>query len=236
MVKVLIAGGSSGIGFASAKLLTKNNHQVIIWGRNKDKLNKALLELGNNAEGMAIDVSKMDLLKQAISQIGKIDHLIISVSGAKGGGLFKELDLKLLREGFEEKFFPQLQIAQLALNYLTENGSLTFITAGSSHSKLIGTAGLGAINGGLEIMVPILAKELKPLRVNAVSPGVINTPWWNFLSPEKKKETFEQFTTSIPVGRIGEPEDIASVVEVLIKNTYITGQVIAVDGGLSLGN
>jgi NAD(P)-dependent dehydrogenase (short-subunit alcohol dehydrogenase family) len=236
MTKVLIAGGSSGIGFATAKLLAKNNHQVIIWGRNKDKLNAALSELGNNAEGLAVDVSKTDLLKQAISQIGRIDHLIIAVSGAKGGGLFRNLDLKQLKEGFEEKFFPQLQIAQLALDYLTENGSIVFITAGSSHSKLIGTAGLGAINGGLEIMVPILAKELKPLRVNAVSPGVINTPWWDFLSPDEKKDTFEQFTTSIPVGRIGEPEDIAFMIESLIKNDYITGQTITVDGGLSLGN
>ncbi|MCL5028913.1 MAG: SDR family oxidoreductase [Bacteroidetes bacterium] len=233
--KVLIAGGTSGIGYAAAKLLSLKNCSVTVLGRNKDKLKEALWELGGNVKGIAVDVCNADLLKETLSKIGQIDHLVIAVSGAKGAGLFCDLDLKLLREGFEQKFFPQLQTAQLALNYLNKNGSITFITAGSSHSKLIGTSGLGAINGGLEIMVPILAKELKPVRVNAVSPGVINTPWWDFLSPAKKEETFKQYAEAIPVGRIGEPEDVATIVETLIKNSYITGQVIAVDGGLSLG-
>ncbi|MHB1688495.1 MAG: SDR family oxidoreductase [Ignavibacteriaceae bacterium] len=235
MTKVLIAGGTSGIGYSTAKLLTEKNYSVTILGRSKEKLKEVLWELGTDAAGIAVDVSDSDLLKQTLNKVGHIDHLIVAVGGTKGAGLFRELELQKLREGFEENFFPQLQTAQLALEYLNKNGSITFITAGSSHSRLIGTAGLGAINGGLEIMVSILAKELKPLRVNAVSPGVINTPWWDFLSTEKKEETFRQFAETIPAGRIGESNDIASVIEILISNSYITGQVIAVDGGLSLG-
>ena len=235
-MKILIAGGSSGIGLASARLLSEQKHQVIIMGRNKDKLDLALKEFGENVKGIQVDVSNAQSMKQVLADAGEIDHLVIAVSGAKGAGIFSELNLQHLREGFEEKFFPQLQTAQLALKHLNKTGSIVFITAGSSHSKLIGTSGLGAINGSIEIMIPILAKELKPLRINGVSPGVINTPWWDFLSPDEKAKTFKQYAENIPVGRIGEPEDIAKVVEILITNSYITGQVIAVDGGLSLGN
>ena len=84
-------------------------------------------------------------------------------------------------------------------------------------------------------MIPALAKELKPLRINAVAPGVVNTTWWDFLPPHKKKETFKQYSETIPLGRVGEPEDIAKMIFSLIDNAYVTGQIIAVDGGLSLG-
>jgi NAD(P)-dependent dehydrogenase (short-subunit alcohol dehydrogenase family) len=83
-------------------------------------------------------------------------------------------------------------------------------------------------------MVPTLAKELRPLRINAVSPGVIDTPWWNFLPEDARNATFAQYAQAAPVGRIGKPEDIAAVIAQLIQNTFITGQIITVDGGLAL--
>ena len=135
---------------------------------------------------------------------------------------------------FEFKFFAQLQTAQSALPFMNPNGSITFITSISSRSNAIGTSGLGAINGAIEIMVPTLAKELKPLRINAVAPGVVNTTWWDFLTPEKKDETFTQYAKAIPLGRIAQPDDIAKMIIALIENSYITGQIFAVDGGLSL--
>ena len=140
-----------------------------------------------------------------------------------------------MKDGFEEKFITQLQTAQEALPYLNKSGTITFITAVSSQSKLPGTSGIGAINGALEILIPTLAKELKPLRINAVSPGVINTTWWDFLPAEQKKETFEQYAKTIPTGRIGEPKDVATMIVALIENSYITGQTVVVDGGISLG-
>ncbi|MEO6868073.1 MAG: SDR family oxidoreductase [Ginsengibacter sp.] len=236
MARVIIAGGASGMGFATAKLLAQKNFEVTILGRNQEKLNQAVADIGHSARGKSVDASKLETLKQAFGEIGKIDHLVIAVSGGKGIGLFRELDFDDLRRGFEGKIFPQLQTAQAILPYITPTGSITFITSISSQSKAIGTAGLGAINGALEIMIPSLAKELKPLRINAVAPGVVNTTWWDFLPSEKKQETFEQYAKTIPLGRIGEPEDIARMIVSFIENNYITGQVIAVDGGLSLGN
>ncbi|TWJ03450.1 NAD(P)-dependent dehydrogenase (short-subunit alcohol dehydrogenase family) [Mucilaginibacter frigoritolerans] len=234
MQNVVIAGGTSGMGFATAKLLIARGFSVIILGRDIEKLNQALQELGSNARGKSVDATDSETLKQSIAEIGRIDHLVVALSGGKGIGRFSELNLNDLRQGFEGKFFPQLQVAQAVLPYIATKGSITFITSISSRSKAIGTAGLGAINGAIEIMVPTLAKELKPLRINAVAPGVINTTWWDFLPPERKQETFSQYNETIPLGRIGEPDDVAGLIATLIENTYITGQVIAVDGGLSL--
>lgn len=231
---VVIAGGTSGMGFSTAKLLVSKGYHVTILGRNPDKLNQALSGIGQNVTGKSVDANNSKNLKQTMQDIGQIDHLVIALSGGKGIGNFQNLDLEDLKKGFEGKFFPQLATAQSALPYIRPDGSITFITSISSQSRAIGTAGLGAINGALEIMIPTIAKELKPLRINAVAPGVINTSWWDFLSPEKKQETFKQYTETIPLGRIGEPEEVASMIVSFIENNYVTGQVIAVDGGLSL--
>lgn len=214
MQKIIIAGGTSGIGLATAKLLVSKSYQVTILGRNPEKLKNALAEINqsnpsggiqkqNNikAEGKNVDAKNANELKKAFLKTGKFDHLVITISGGKGKGMFQDLNLKTLKEGFEEKFFTQLQTAQEALPYLNVRGSITFITAASAQSALPGTSGLGAINGALETMIPTLAKELKPRRINAVSPGVINTTWWDFLPAEQKKETFEQYAKTIPACR-----------------------------------
>src|SRR5439155_26739831 len=129
---------------------------------------------------------------------GHIDHLVITVSGGKGMGNFADLSLDDLREGFECKFWPQLHTLQAALPYMNAGGSITMITAVSSVAQKPGTSGLAAINGAIELMIPALAQELKPLRINAVSPGVVDTPWWNFIPEDAKQKTFEQFTGNIP--------------------------------------
>ncbi|GAA0538369.1 SDR family oxidoreductase [Chitinophaga japonensis] len=233
-MKVVIAGGTSGIGLATAAMLANDGASVIITGRSPWKLEQALSVLPSTAKGETVDAGDAVKMKDFMKSAGQIDHLVLAVSGAKGGGLFKELDLAQLWAGFEEKFFPQLQTLQAALPYLSRNGSVTFITAVSARAQAPGTSGLGAVNGALELMVPVLAKELQPLRVNAVSPGVIDTPWWNFLPEDTRQATFRQYADASPVARIGQPEDIAQAIALLVRNTFITGQVITVDGGLML--
>lgn len=233
-MKVVIAGGTSGIGLATAALLAKEGNEVFITGRNEQKLQQALATLPASARGQAVDSTDIPTLKTMMAATGSIDHLVLALSGGKGAGLFKDLDLAQLREGFEEKFFPQLQTLQAALPYIVAGGSITFISAVSGHARMPGIAGLAAINGALEVIVPILAKELQPIRVNAVSPGIIDTPWWDFMPADRRRETFRQYAQSTPAGRIGQPEDIARMVALLIGNTFITGQVMTVDGGLGL--
>ena len=155
-------------------------------------------------------------------------------SGGKGAGMFRELKLEELRLGFEGKFWPQLNCLQAALPYINPEGSITLITAVSASSRKPGFSGLAAINAGLEAMVPVLAKELQPLRINAISPGVIHTSWWDKYPEETRLNIFKQFEESIPAGRIGAPEDVANAILSMIKLDYVTGRILQIDGGLGL--
>ncbi|MEW9699803.1 SDR family oxidoreductase [Paenibacillus sp. SI8] len=232
--RIIIMGGTSGMGLASAHKLVNFGAEVIITGRDPIKLEAALQELGPLAKGETLDAASPEDLAAFFERQGSFDHLVIAVSGAKGAGNFRDLSLSELRDGFEAKFWPQITSAQLSLQTLKSNGSITFITAISARNVSPGISGLAAINGGLEAMVPNLALELAPIRVNAISPGVVNTSWWNWLPEEHRSAAFLQFAENTPMGRVGEPEDIAKAVHYLVDNTFVTGSVLEVDGGLRL--
>jgi NAD(P)-dependent dehydrogenase (short-subunit alcohol dehydrogenase family) len=85
------------------------------------------------------------------------------------------------------------------------------------------------------VVTPVLAAELRPLRVNAVTPGVVDTPWWDFMDPEQRRDAFAGFARRTPVGRVGAPDDIAKAIAFLIDNDFVTGHVLTCDGGLRLG-
>ncbi|WP_106529056.1 SDR family oxidoreductase [Chitinophaga niastensis] len=231
--KVIVAGGSSGVGLATAALLAKEKANVIITGRSAARLADAAKAVPG-IQTTALDSNNRQELDAFFQSQGAIDHLVISLSGAKGAGKFSELSLKDLREGFEGKFWPQLNTLQAALPFVNKGGSITIITAISAISKAPGTSGLAAINGALELMVPTIAKEIKPLRINAVSPGVVDTPWWDFLPADAKAGAFREYASQLPVGRIGQPDDVADTILFLMRNGNITGTVVRCDGGLSL--
>ncbi|MEZ2444692.1 SDR family oxidoreductase [Chitinophaga sp. RCC_12] len=231
--KVIIAGGSSGIGLATAAMLVKEKANVTVTGRSAAKL-AAAAEENPGIQTVALDSNNRDELDEFFRTQGNFDHLVIALSGAKGAGAFAELLLQDLRDGFEGKFWPQLNTLQAALPYVNKGGSITLITAISAVSKAPGVSGLAAINGALELMIPSIAKEIQPLRINAVSPGVVNTAWWDFLPADTKADTFQQYASQLPVGRVGEPGEVADTILFLMRNGNITGTVIRCDGGLSL--
>lgn len=228
--KIIVAGGSSGIGLATAKQFANQQAQVTVTGRNTDKLNDARQA---GLQTAAVDSTNREALNIFFRNHGSIDHLVISLSGSKGLGNFVDLSIQVLREGFEEKYFAVLNTIQAAMPYINTGGSVTLVTAISATAQLPGTSGTGAINGALEIMVPVLAKEFTGIRINAVSPGVIDTSWWDFLPEQNKQETFKQYTANIPAGRAGKPDEIANVILFLAGNEYMTGKVVGCDGGMA---
>ncbi len=232
--KVIIMGGTSGMGLATAKAATTAGATVLITGRDQNKLAKALAELPQSASGEVVDATVEKDLRDFFRRSEPIDHLVLTVSGREGGGPFKSLGVDTLKRAFDGKFWAQFMAAQMGLTKLRENGSIVFITAASARTSIPGTAGLAAINGALEAMIPTLALELKPIRVNAVSPGVVKTPWWDTLPSEQREAVFAQTAQALPVGRIGTPEDVAEVIMLLLGNGFMTGTVIECDGGIRI--
>ena len=229
---LVVIGGTSGIGLATAHAAIEAGARVIIAGRNPDKLALAVAGLGETARGESIDAADRDALGALFARTGRIDHLVIAASGGVGAGPFATLASDDLARGFDGKFWVQWQCAQAALPYVSDQGSITFVIANSARMGNPGTSGLAAINGALAAMVLPLAHELGPVRINAVSPGVIDTPWWDKHPESLKHRIFERITASVPVGRIGRAEEVADAIIALASNGYITGVILDVDGGM----
>jgi NAD(P)-dependent dehydrogenase (short-subunit alcohol dehydrogenase family) len=231
---IVIVGGSSGIGLATARLLLAKGDKVTIAGRSAARLEAARRALNGNLYTRTMDAADPAGLPDAFGGIGDFDHLVLALGSGKGAGPFASVALADVKTGFEEKVYAHFATAQAALPYLRKDGSLTFISAVTGQAAMPGTAGIGAANAAIAALVPTLAAELRPLRVNAVSPGVVDTQWWDFLSTEQKAPIFADYAEKTPVGRVGRPEDIAEAIAFLIVDTFMSGQTIICDGGLRL--
>jgi NAD(P)-dependent dehydrogenase (short-subunit alcohol dehydrogenase family) len=232
---VYVMGGTHGIGEATARAFAAAGDEVVITGRTKERLDAAAARIGHPVQTRALDATDPEAVASFFGDGETVDHLVLALSpGAVAIGPLVTLDEKDLHTAFDGKFFAHVRILQAAAPHLSRSASVTFISAASARSASPGTAGLAAANGAIEALVPPLAAELAPIRVNAVSPGVIETPWWAGLPEDQRAALFEDYATGTPVGRIGQPEDVAEAILYLAANGFVTGTVLDVSGGLTL--
>jgi NAD(P)-dependent dehydrogenase (short-subunit alcohol dehydrogenase family) len=230
-MKTVIIGGTSGIGEATARLFFAGGAVVIIAGRSRDRLEAAKQRLGA-VRGEVVDASSAESAKQFFERVGRFDHLVLAASGGRGAGPIASVLIDDIRSGFEAKFFAQVTALKAALPFVEQ--SVTLISAATAAAAVSGTAGLAAINGAVESLVRPLAVELAPIRINAVRPGIIDTPWWNGVPTDYKEAMFRQTAASLPVKRVGKPDDVAAAILMLANNGFITGTVVDVSGGATL--
>ena len=231
--RIMIIGGSSGMGLATAKMAAGEGATVIIASRSEEKLNRARAQIEGNVETLTVNVMDEGSVKAFFEKAGALDHLTTPGSEA-AMGQFLELDTKTARVSFDSKFWGQYYAAKYGAPKIRATGSITFFAGIWSQRPVPGGSVITAINSAIEGLGRALAIELAPIRVNTVSPGIVDTPIYSAMPPDKKEAFFKEVAESIPAKRIGRPEDIAKTVLYLMSNGYSTGNTLYVDGGTTL--
>jgi len=228
--KVVIIGGSSGIGLESAKQLIAQGAEVIIASRSEEKLQNAKEQLGVRATAYILDTTQEQQIQSFFEKISQFDHLVVSAAETSGGS-FLQTDTAQARQLFENKFWGQYYAAKYGAPKILPNGSITLFSGVVAYKSMVGSAILGAVNAAISNLGQTLALELAPIRVNIVSPGIIDTPSRSKMPEEARNNFYNTVENKLPVKRIGKAEDVAQSVLYLLQNSFVTGTVLHVEGG-----
>ncbi|MBQ0734467.1 SDR family oxidoreductase [Aquimarina celericrescens] len=227
---VLIIGGATGMGFATAQLVEKLGGNTIIAGHNEEKNNKALEQLSDAADAFYVDVVDPKSIQKLFKNVKGVDHLF--VTAAPGGtGDFVEAPLEIKETYIYGKFWSLFMITKEAVKKISKKGSITFITGGFTKNPIKGTVLVSAAFHAVEGFAKALTVEMAPIRFNVIRPGFIDSGFWDFKEEKEREKLFEENKKQIAVNRIGRSEDIAQMATTIMMNSFINGQVIEVNGG-----
>lgn len=231
--KIVVIGGSSGIGLATAKMAASQGASVVIASRSEEKLKKAASQIEGSVQALTVNTMEEGSVKAFFDQAGEFDHLTTPGSEATMGSFLK-LETHSARKAFDSKFWGQYHAAKYGVPRIRSGGSITFFAGIWSQRPIPGGSVVAAINSAIEGLTRALAVELAPIRVNAVSPGIVDTPIYASMSPDRRDAMFKEVAASVPAGRIGRPNEIAQTVLYLMNSEYTTGSTLYVDGGRTL--
>jgi NAD(P)-dependent dehydrogenase (short-subunit alcohol dehydrogenase family) len=225
---VLIVGGSSGIGAATAKAFAGLGAEVTIASRSRAKLDAVAADSRGAIRAAVLDITDDSAVEAFFAGAGRFDHVVISAAQTSGGPV-RQLALADAYAAMNSKFWGAYRVARAA--NIAEGGSLTLVSGFLSVRPSKTSVLQGAINAALEALSRGLALELSPVRVNTVSPGLIATPLWSKLSEEARQSMYEGAAARLPARRVGQPEDVANAIVYLATTPYATGSTVLVDGG-----
>jgi NAD(P)-dependent dehydrogenase (short-subunit alcohol dehydrogenase family) len=232
--KILIVGGGSGMGLALARRCIEAGAAVVIAGRSEDRLRQGREALGTptGLDLAVADIAREDQVAALFTQTGALDHIVSTAADIEGAyRLLPEMELEAAQRVVESKLYGPLLLAKHGAPRLARRGSLTFVSGIAAYRPSARGSVVAAVNAALEGLVRALAVELAPIRVNAVSPGWVDTSIWAKVAGDRKQETLDAMAERLPVGRIGRPEDIADAISFLIGNGFTTGTTLHVEGG-----
>jgi NAD(P)-dependent dehydrogenase (short-subunit alcohol dehydrogenase family) len=221
--RVVVLGGSSGIGLAVAQLAAAQGAKVVIASSSAERVQQAVECIGREVQGHAVDVSNERAVAALFSRLGLFDHLVFTAGDSLHLHDLASTDLQQARRAFELRYWAALAAVKYGSPYIRKEGSVVL------------TTGIAAsVCGTIEALTRALAVELAPIRVNAVSPGVVRTNLWQNMSAEEREHLYESVGNSLPVGRVGQASEIAQAYLFLMQEGFGTGQTVVVDGGAVL--
>ncbi|WP_345888616.1 SDR family oxidoreductase [Shewanella algae] len=213
----VVIGGTSGIGAELAGQLRAEGAQVHVASRRT-----------------GLDISDEQSVYHFFESVGAFDHLIITAGSFAPAGRVVDVELAQAKAAFDTKFWGAINAAKQAARYIKHGGSITLTSGMLARKVVAATYVKTAINAALEAVTRVLAKELAPIRVNAVSPGLTDTQAHHGMSDEARNTMYQRAEAALQVRRIGQTADIAMAYLLLLQNPYMTGVVIDVDGGALL--
>ena len=229
--RILVVGGTSGIGLATALAARRAGARVVVAARNEDGLRRAR-EADAGLETRALDMMGPELAG-VVEDLGPLDHLVVTAADAVVGRI-ADLDETRARQVLASKVWGPCRVVRAALPRLSPGGSVTLFSGAASKRASPGFALGSAVNAAVEALAVSLAAELAPLRVNAVRPGIIDTPVWSERVPELRAEVFGTLLPRLSAARAGTPGEVAEAVLYLMTSRYTTGSVLTIDGGYLL--
>ena len=232
--KVIVLGGSSGIGYAVAEYALAEGARVVIGSSHAGRVDAAVTALGTKAEGHALDLTDEAAIEAFFNGVGSFDHLVFTAGDSLKLGEIGATDLSLARRAFDIRYWGALAAVKYGAPRIVQGGSVVLTTGVAALRPRSGWAFGASVCGAMEALTRALAVELAPLRVNAVSPGLIATNLWQNMSEEDRREMYEQAGKHLPVGRVGEARDVAGAYLFLMESAFATGQTVVVDGGAVL--
>jgi NAD(P)-dependent dehydrogenase (short-subunit alcohol dehydrogenase family) len=235
--KVLVVGGSSGIGLGVAKVAAHKGARITIASRSKEKLAKAAAEIGGDVKTAVLDVTNEESVKDFFAKSEVFDHIVStphSPESLMGGAMapVAAMPVEAARQFMETKFWGQFFVAKYGETKLSPKGSIT-VTAGIASKRFVpGHCSIAATNAALGAFTWLFSHEIGPKRCNAVAPGLVQTSAYDFLPQADRKAFFERFANQLlPVKHVATPEEVAQTYIYLMECEYHTGDIICVDGG-----
>ena len=225
---VVVVGRGSGIARAVALLAQSEGALVIVAGRDQAKLVSAYT--GSHVAAEVVDVTDDESIAALADRVGAVDH-VVSTASARARGKLADLQRHSLQQSFDTKVIGPTMLAKYFAPQINPGGSFVLFSGVHAFKHNVGYLGVGITNGAVDFLTRWLAVELAPIRVNAISPGVIDTGAWDAMGEDGKRDYFQHIADSNPARRIGTPEDVASGVLFAMTNTFMTGMTLKIDGG-----
>jgi NAD(P)-dependent dehydrogenase (short-subunit alcohol dehydrogenase family) len=232
--RVVILGGSSGIGLAVAEQAASQGAKLVVASSNAERVQKAVEKLEGNAQGHTLDLTDESAVENFFAKLGAFDHLVFTAGDSLHLHDLATTDLKQARRAFELRYWAALAAVKYGSKNIRKGGSVVLTTGVAGQRPQKGWVIAASVCGTIEALTRALAVELAPIRVNAVSPGVVRTNLWQSMSAAEREQMYESVGKSLPVGRVGEPHDIAQAYVFLMQEGFGTGQILVVDGGTVL--
>ncbi|MFJ9814809.1 SDR family oxidoreductase [Streptomyces sp. NPDC101151] len=232
--RVVVIGGTSGIGFAVAEGAARAGAEVVVASRRQESVDAALKRLPDSAEGHVLDATDEASVRGFFERIGGFDHLVYTAGESLLLESLAETDLVRARRFLDTRLWGAYSAVKYGADSIREGGSVVLTTGTAGRRPMPGTTAAAALCGAMESLTRALALELAPVRVNVVSPGLVRTDLWRELPQVEREGLFRSSAESLPVGRVGEPADVAEAYLYLMRGGYSTGSVVLVDGGGAL--